>query len=218
MSYIEGNFFPLKVYVRNEYLYQFEKGHGTFTEGVLLSVRCMSGQVALFQVLMNNGVVRDKLPSHAFLTEPSLPEPDLPFHYLQIWNCFSSNFTIIALNYLYDTRVSVFMKDKKWYEGNYYATINWAENDKDCDLTLAQDPMEHKSHHIILLDNGQIALQPNNRIKWGEPSFVTKPFPENPDFLVNKEWFNSEGFEKWVTEDSQRYFYGDNSEKTNELE
>ena len=92
MSYIEGNFFPLKVYVRNEYLYQFEKGHGTFTEGVLLSVRCMSGQVALFQVLMNNGVVRDKLPSHAFLTEPSLPEPDLPFHYLQIWNCFSSNF------------------------------------------------------------------------------------------------------------------------------
>jgi hypothetical protein len=174
----------------------------------------MSGQVALFQVLLNNGVLRDKLPSHALLTQPEIPKEDLPFHYLQIWNCFSSNFTVVTLNYLYDTRVSVFMKDKKWHDGSYSATINWAENNQDCDLTLAQDPMEHKSHHIILLDNGQIALQPNNRIKWGEPSFVTKPFPENPDFLVNKEWFNSEGFEKWATEDSQRYFYGDDSKKT----
>ena len=86
MSYIEGNFFPMKVFLRNEYLYQFEKGKGEFTEGVLISVRCMAGQVALFQVLLNNGVLRDKLPSHAFLTAPEIPEDDLPFHYLQIWN------------------------------------------------------------------------------------------------------------------------------------
>ena len=94
MSYIEGNFFPLKVFVRNEYLYQFKKGQGEFTEAVIISVRCMGGQVALFQVLLNNGVLRDKLPSHALLLEPKIPEPDLPFHYLQIWNCFSNNFTL----------------------------------------------------------------------------------------------------------------------------
>jgi len=64
-----------------------------------------------------------------------------------------------------------------------------------------------KSHHIILLDNGQIVLQPNNRIKWSEPSFVTKPFPDKPDFLVNKDWFNYEGHEKWATENSERMFY-----------
>ena len=89
MSYIEGNFFPMKVFVRNEYLYQFKKGEGEFTEAVIISVRCMAGQVALFQVLMNNGVLRDKLPSHALLTAPETPKDDLPFHYLQIWNCFS---------------------------------------------------------------------------------------------------------------------------------
>jgi hypothetical protein len=89
MAYIEHNFFPFKVYLRNEYLYQGKKGHGEFTEGVIISVRCMPGQAALFQVLLNNGVMRDKLPSHALLTKPELPNPDLPFHYLQIWNCFS---------------------------------------------------------------------------------------------------------------------------------
>tara|TARA_R100001480_G_scaffold107285_1_gene109268 strand:+ start:520 stop:1161 length:642 start_codon:yes stop_codon:yes gene_type:complete len=207
MAYIEHNFFPMKVFLRNEYLYQDKKGHGEFSEGVIISVRCMPGQVALFQVLLDNGVLRDKLPSHALLTEPKTPTPDLPFDYLQIWNCFSYNFTIVQLSYLYDTPVSVYMKDKKWYDGTYYATINWGSNDSNCDLTLSEDPMEHKSHHIILLDNGQIALQPNNRIKWTEPSFVTKPFPAKPDYLVCKDYYNAEGYEKWHTEDSQRMFY-----------
>jgi hypothetical protein len=38
MAYIEGNFFPMKVFVRDEYLYQKKKGHGQFTEAVILSV------------------------------------------------------------------------------------------------------------------------------------------------------------------------------------
>jgi hypothetical protein len=212
MAYIESNFFPLKVFVRNEYLYQFKKGLGEFTEGVIISVRCMPGQAALFQVLLDNGVLRDKLPSHALLTKPELPDPDLPFHYLQLWNCFSYNFTIVQLSYIYDANVSVFMKDKNFYEGNYFATINWGSNDMNCDITLAEDPMEHKSHHIILLENGQIALQPNNRIKWSEPSFVTKPFPDKPDYLVNNEEYNTEVYEKWATEDSYLFFYDTNKE------
>jgi hypothetical protein len=156
----------------------------------------MPGQAALFQVLLENGVLRDKLPSHALLTEPELPDPDLPFHYLQIWNCFSYNFTVLQLSYLYDTPVEVYMKDRKFHSGVYCATINWGANDHNMDITLAEDPLEH-----------QIALQPNNRIKWSEPSFVTKPFPEKPDYLVNKDFYNCEGYEKWHTEDSERMFY-----------
>lgn len=207
MAYIESNFFPIKLFLRDEYMYQQKKGKGNFTECVVLSVRCMPGQAALFQVLLPNGVVRDKLPSHALLTKPETPEPDLPFHYLQIWNCFSYNFTIIQLNYLKDAPVEIYAKDRKWYPGKYFATINWGSNDPNADMTLAEDPSEHKSHHIILLDNGQIALQPNNRIKWSEPSFVTKSFPEKPDYLVCNEFYNVEDQEKWHTEDSDRMFY-----------
>jgi hypothetical protein len=195
-----------------EYLYQEKKGLGEFSEGIIISVRCMPGQAALFQVLLNNGVMRDKLPSHAFLTKPELPKPDLPFHYLQLWNCFSYNFTLLKLNFVGGGPVEVFMKDKKFYSGKYFATINWGSNDMNTDLSLAEDPMEHKSHHIILLDNGQIALQPNNRIKWSEPSFVTKPFPEKPDYLVCNEFYNVEDHEKWHTEDSDRMFYDTENE------
>lgn len=207
MAYIEHNFYPLKVWVRDEYLYQGTKGKGEFTQGIIISVRCMPGQAALFQVLFENGVMRDKLPSHALLTKPELPDPDLPFHYLQLWNCFSYNFTLLKLNFVSGGPVEVYMKDRKFYSGKYFATINWGSNDINTDITLSEDPMEHKSHHIILLDNGQIALQPNNRIKWSEPSFVTKPFPEKPDYLVCNEFYNVEDHEKWHTEDSDRMFY-----------
>jgi hypothetical protein len=193
-------------------MYQHKKGQGELTPGVIISVRCMPGQAALFQVLLENGVLRDKLPSHAFLTKPELPKPDLPFHYLQLWNCFSYNFTLLKLNFVGGGPVEVFMKDKKFYSGKYFATINWGSNDMNTDLSLAEDPMEHKSHHIILLDNGQIALQPNNRIKWSEPSFVTKPFPEKPDYLVCNEFYNVEDHEKWHTEDSDRMFYDTENE------
>ena len=207
MAYIEHNFFPLKVFVRDEYMYQHKKGQGNFTEGIVISVRCMPGQVALFQVLLNNGVLRDKLPSHALLTSPNTPTPDLPFHYLQIWNCFSYNFTLLQLNFIKDAPVEIYMKNRQWYSGKYFATINWGSNDINTDISLAEDPMEHKSHHIILMNNGQVALQPNNRIKWSEPSFVTKPFPTKPDYLVCNEFYNSEDTEKWHTEDSDRIFY-----------
>ena len=207
MAHIEHNFFPLKVWVRDEYFYQGKKGKGGFTQGIIVSVRCMPGQAVLFQVLLDNGVLRDKLPSHALLTKPEIPNPDLPFHYLQLWNCFSYNFTLIKLNFISGGPVEVYMKDKKFYSGKYFATINWGSNDINTDITLSEDPMEHKSHHIILLDNGQIALQPNNRIKWFEPSFVTKPFPEKPNYLVCNEFYNVEDHEKWNTEDSERMFY-----------
>lgn len=207
MAYIEHNFPPLKVYVRNEYLYQNQKGKGEFTLATIMSIRCMPGQAVLFQVLMENGVMRDKLPSHALLTKPELPKDDLPFHNLQIWNCFSYNFTVMTLSFLSGSKVEVFMKDKKMHTGNYFCTINWGSNDYNLDLTCAEDPMEHKSHHVILLENGQMALQPNNRIKWSDPSFVTKEFPKTPDYLVNNEFYNCEEFEKWRTEDSERMFY-----------
>ena len=188
-------------------MYQHKKGQGNFTEGIVISVRCMPGQVSLFQVLLNNGVLRDKLPSHALLTSPNTPTPDLPFHYLQIWNCFSYNFTLLQLNFIKDAPVEIYMKNRQWYSGKYFATINWGSNDINTDISLAEDPMEHKSHHIILMNNGQVALQPNNRIKWSEPSFVTKPFPTKPDYLVCNEFYNSEDTEKWHTEDSERMFY-----------
>jgi hypothetical protein len=44
-------------------------------------------------------------------------------------------------------------------------------------------------------------------MKWSEASFVTKPFPEKPDYMVNDQIWNCETTEKWATEDSEYMFY-----------
>jgi hypothetical protein len=206
MAYIEGSFPSLRVWVRNEYMYRMAPDRKGLTEGMIVSVRCLPGQVALFQVLLNNGVLRDKLPASALLTSPEMPSVSYPFHYLQLWNCFSYNFTVTQIHYLGSLSVDVMMKDRQWAPGEYFCTINWGLAGEQ-DFGLAEDPTEHKSHHVILLDNGQIALQPNNRLRWHDPSFVTEEFPSRPDYLSNDIVWNAESHGRWTTSNNDNYFY-----------
>lgn len=212
MAFIESSFPPLDVWVRKQYLYDHQKGQGEYQRGRIISVKCLTGQVPLFQVLLDNGVLRDKLPSAALIhfdreIEPD-KVPDQPFDHLCLWNSFSKSFSVVMIDYLGSCQVDVLLKDKQWYAGEYYCTIQWSgDTNENADLSLSEVPHEHKSHHVILLDNGNIALQPNNRIRWVEPSFVTKPFPERPDYKVTTEVFNAEAHGKWATEDSDRMFY-----------
>ena len=182
MAYIESSFPPVDVWVRAEYLYDMKSHHGEFFLGRIVSVRCLPGQVPLFQVLLENGVMRDKLPCSALIDKDANPHdvPHIPFHQLCLWNSFSKTFSVVELAYIADATASVFMKDRKWYDGEYLCTIQ---------------------------DNGCFALQPNNRVRWVEPSFTTKDFPKKPDYKVCTQTYNAEGHEKWITEDSDNYFY-----------
>lgn len=218
MPYIEANIPPQKVLVRDGFLYDDPDGDehaGKYTSAVLVSVRCLEGSAALFQVLCENGRMRDKLPVSAFCWKR--PEDELvwakhPFHVLQLWDCFSKTFSIVSLNYVFNANVSVRLKGGGTIGGSYLWSINWGANSLDgCDLTLAEDPSEHKSHHFIQLDNGLFALQPNNRIvRWHEPSFVTREPREDERWKINTHEWCCEQHEKWQTEDDSSYMYGTN--------
>ena len=59
----------------------------------------------------------------------------------------------------------------------------------------------------MALQNGNYAAQPNNRIIWSIPSFTVRdevPF----DWKVQTSTWNVEDDSKWVTEDTDKYFYG----------
>jgi hypothetical protein len=55
---------------------------------------------------------------------------------------------------------------------------------------------------MIALDNGNFAAQPNNRIQWFDPAFIT-PFNEKPDYVTNTRVWKVER----ETETTQAYFY-----------
>lgn len=214
MAYIETSIPPMKVFVRRRFFNNDADDYG-YERAVLISARCLEGSAVLFQVLTETGRMRDKLPISAFCWKiPDFEDvwDDFPFHSLQLWDCFSRDFTVVQLAYVYNCRVSVLMKNRKTLEGQYQWTIQWAGNTNagGADITLAEDGSEHKSHHFIKLENGLFALQPNNRItKWHEPSFCTKPVdPDELPWEVNQEEYCCEQHEKWATENSQSYFYG----------
>ena len=61
--------------------------------------------------------------------------------------------------------------------------------------------MQHKSYNCLKLDNGQFALQPNNRCLFFQP-YLNPPELLRPDFKV--------GAKKWVSESQPKWA---NSEK-----
>ncbi len=214
MAFIEASLPPIKVWVRNGFFFDDPDNPeyiGKYTKAILISIRCNEGSAALFQVLTEYGMMRDKLPISAICWK--IPEDEsvwkrYPFHSLQLWDCFSKVFTVTTLNYIYNANVDIKMKNGDVLGGNYLLTIQWGANETHGqDLTLAEDFQEHKSHHMFTLDNGLFALQPNNRvIKWYEPSFVTSEYEGKP-WKINTQEYSCEQYDKWMTEDSDNYLY-----------
>jgi hypothetical protein len=99
-------------------------------------------------------------------------------------------------------KCKVLLKDKNWYQGEYVFTIDWIGGD------WAEEASDYKCGHLIKLDNGCYAIQPNNRIYWlGDPSFITEPLTEFPGYKINTHNWKCENQDKWVTENTDNYFY-----------
>jgi hypothetical protein len=95
-----------------------------------------------------------------------------------------------------------------WNSFSYYpaVTVDFAHPESNIlDTDHSQIPHEHKCAHIIALDDGNFAAQPNNRIIWNIPSFTVKD--EIPDWKVQTSEWNVEDVSKWRTEDTDNFFY-----------
>jgi hypothetical protein len=91
------------------------------------------------------------------------------------------------------------------------------------DTEHSEIPHEHKCAHILALDDGNYAAQPNNRLIWDIPSFTVKDeIPdwkvqtEIPDWKVQTNEWNVEDSRKWRTEDTDNFFYEIEEKKNDE--
>ena len=93
----------------------------------------------------------------------------------------------------------------------YQFTIDWASpevNEIDCEHS--EIPQEHKCAHILALDNGNYAAQPNNRILWSVSNYTTDR--SWPDYKVQNTYWTVEN-KDWTTEDTDKMFYQIEEEK-----
>jgi len=131
--------------------------------------------------------------------------PDMPNDLLELWNSFDYHHSVTHFSFLLGQRAKYFGKDKKLYHGEYLFTVDWCHPDPNLlDTDHSEIPQEHKCAHVLELDNGNFAAQPNNRILWNVNSFTVRN--EVPDYKVqNSEW-NVEN-KDWMTEDTDKFFY-----------
>ena len=132
--------------------------------------------------------------------------PRMRLDELELWNCFSYYPSVTSFDILDGQSGKFFGKDKKTHPGAYLFTVDWAHPESNIvDTDHSEIPHEHKCAHILALEDGNYAAQPNNRILWDIPSFTVKD--EVPDWKVQTSDWNVEDTGKWKTEDTDRYFY-----------
>ena len=209
MSYLVANLPPVQCYIKKEYLYDFEKGHGEFEPCYWISVKSIKGRALYFEsYLTNYGAVYDKLPISAYVWRTDINQDDqLPLDHLEIWDAFSYNISVIKKSTLSGLDCRVFMKDKQFYNGVYMFTIDSCHSEpNELNVSLSETPNEHKSFNIIKMDNGQFAAQPNNRVLFYDQSLTPKGI-KIPDFKVSTKEFYCEDSTKWSVGDSDDFFY-----------
>ena len=117
--------------------------------------------------------------------------PDMPIDQLQLWNCFSYYPSVHCFSFLRGKRGKYYGKDKKNYPFEYLFTIDWGHPEGNIlDTEHSEIPAEHKCAHILALDDGNYAAQPNNRILWDAPNYTVGDGV--PDYSVQTTKWNVE--------------------------
>lgn len=149
-----------------------------FEPAWLVSVRAMRNRPLCFQVWVDNyAACYDKIPPQCVYWYP--PEEEhtpLPLHKVQLWECLSGSIELWQKAQLADVPVFINLgKGEAPAKGHYWFTLDFLPESQASGLLDVGDAElleEHKEGNVIKLENGQIAIYPNNRIKWLPVSLV----------------------------------------------
>lgn len=205
---------PVKVLVRPEFLYDFDERPRDLVQGIWVSVKAIRGEAFRFETyLPEYGALYDKLPISAFLhTNAGENVEMLDLDELQIWDALAYHVEVVEKPFLKGLRAEFFAKNKRTYRGEYMFTLDTCNPDPRIpDFTFSETADEHKSYNLLKLDNGQFALQPNNRCRFYDPAFNPQEM-KFPDFKVATRKYRVEQHAKWRLGDASTVTYDSRGE------
>lgn len=209
MSYLNANIPPMECFVRSNFLqnrpHKFEDTD-TYLPCVIFGVSSISSRVPLFHFVMEDGGLWWRMPIHAFCSRENVPQEDL--HQLVLWDCFSHHISVTKFDFMEQKVMLFYDRSKNERKGKYLFTLDWSQPDPNViDTGFSSVPGQHKCGHVIELDDGNYAIQPNNRVKLFEPSFVTKWGQLVIERKLGSEYWSVENQPRWLLSDDDRYEY-----------
>lgn len=209
MSFINANIPPIEAFVRTNFLqnrpHNFEQ-HDTYLPCVIIGVASIPGMAPLFHFIMEDGGLWWRMPIHAFCSRKNVKQEEL--HQLVLWDSFSYHITVTNFDFLSNKKIVYFNRNKEEKPGRYLFTLDWAGGDSNVlDTGFSEVPGQHKCGHVIELEDGNYAIQPNNRVKVFEPSYITKWGENIIDRRLGTELWTVENKSRWILSDDDRYEY-----------
>lgn len=183
-----------RVYVRCD---AFGGSETEFEPAWLLSARAMRNRPFCFQVWVDKyAACFDKIPPQCiYWYEPDGEQDSLPLHKVQMWECLSGSIELWQKAQLADVPVIVNLgKGMKPTTGHYWFTLDFIPEGQAVGILDIGDVElleEHKEANVIKLENGQIAIYPNNRLKWLPVSLTPHGAAEcipNWNVATNEQW------------------------------
>lgn len=198
---LNHNIDVMKCLVRASHFTKKEEDKDTYHNAYVFAIQSIAGKILTFHIMTDYGMMRSRVPiSEIFFEEP---KQDIPFHFKQLWDCFSENVSVLCYDYLYEKRCQVVLKDGSLIWATYMFTVDWYHN------AYSDEPTDYKCGHILAADDGYLLCQPNNRIYWKDSNWITKSFPFDPkEVKVDTELLCVETIsDRWVSEDGDSYYY-----------
>jgi hypothetical protein len=198
---------PIECFVRGEYLRNFEDSFDKKFPCVIFGMSSIPARTPLFHFLMEDGGIWWRMPISAFCWKNDAEHQDLDD--IVLWDSFSYHPSATVFELLKNKKISFMTRSKEKLLGDYLFTLDWCSADPNSlDVGFSEAPGQHKCGHVIKLDNGNFAIQPNNRVLVNDPSFTSL----YPNLVVerklNTRVWTTEKTPKWVTENSDNYHYG----------
>jgi hypothetical protein len=190
MAYLNANLPIINCLIRNEFLFNHEKGHGEFTPADVHSVASIQGRSPLFEAFLENGVNWTRRPIHAFAWNKKAEVLPLTEHIY--WDCFSDYVDVKVRERLGGLRADLISVTGVKRQGLYLFTIDWSHQDKNMVDTGFSETPEHKCGHVFKMDNGNYFIYPNNRIIWMDRAWTLNRIESNPGYKIDMNIYSVE--------------------------
>lgn len=201
MSKLNDNIPHFKAKVKKSYFTKNKEDENEYYNVICFGIQSIAGKILTFHTISDHGMLRSRVPlSEIYINEPA---NDIPFHFKQLWDCFSENVTVTVYDFLKYHRAQIVLRDSSKVWGEYMFTVDWYNN------PYSDESTDYKCGHVFASDGGYLLCMPNNRIFWKDSNWITKKLPEDlKQFKVDFELPSVENIgDRWVSEDSDCFYY-----------
>ena len=195
---------PLKIWIESKNL----NGKEGLEHGYAFAIQSYKSRALQFHVLLESGAHFRHIPLHWLLHDVTNSQcTEYPLDFLQLWDCFSYRPVVTTFDIFKGYQCDALLKDKTKVSGTYWFTVDWLP-DSESESAFLLQPDQNKCAHVILLDNGQVAALPTNRIVFKDAFFIgNNPSAATKEYVTLDTIWSAEDCNRWSVANSDKVYY-----------